>query len=42
LILILSIVIKGNQVSVINVVGMVICLFGLLAHVVNKGLVSIS
>jgi selenophosphate synthase len=38
MILILSIVVKGNQVTAVNVVGMVICLFGLSAHVVNKGL----
>ena len=38
MILILSIVVNGNHVTPINVVGMIICLFGLSAHVVNKGI----
>ena len=38
IILILSIAVNGNHVSPINVVGMIICLFGLSAHVVNKGI----
>lgn len=38
MILILSIVIKGNKVSTINVIGMIICLMGLSAHVINKAI----
>lgn len=38
-ILVLAVEVSGDQVSLVNVIGLVLCLFGIIGHIVHKVLI---